>query len=52
MTQNITYINHPSGRFKKTGHISQKALNKLHEDGILNAETCMSEKDRIILNNN
>jgi hypothetical protein len=27
-----------------TGHISQKGLNKLPEDGILNAETCKSEK--------
>jgi hypothetical protein len=27
-------------------------LNKLPEDGILNAETCRSEKDRIILNEN
>jgi hypothetical protein len=33
-----------------TGHISQKAFNKLPEDGILNPETCRSEKDRIILN--
>jgi hypothetical protein len=33
-------------------HISQKALNKIPEDGILNAETCRSEKDRIILNDN
>jgi hypothetical protein len=37
-TPNITYINHPA-----TGHISQKAPNKLPEDGILNAET-WSEK--------
>jgi hypothetical protein len=34
-----------------TGQIPQKVLNKLPEDGVLNAKTCRSGK-RIILNDN
>jgi hypothetical protein len=36
----ISYFNNSTSN----GRVFQKALNKLPEDGILNAETCRSEK--------